>query len=340
MSGAQDGRLFGRRTSVTQLDNFVREAKLPIAGASDPTQAADRRSEYEASSSGNFRCLAMSAMQCAAAHFYLVPGLKFQRFRVILGVKSLFWRKRLHASTLTMALHRTPPLHAYLGFHFASRFLTNEALGDYLDVSSPWLFPVALLSQYEAASATLLSVEASRLQNLLGAAKARVAGAIRCESSDQRLDNAAYDTITSLWGGEDSRFGTSNIKELWRVLKPGGTLLLSAPCAGSHGEAIAQSSDELDSADRVHPYDSRMLERRLFAVVGQPRRYAIYGAQPATPYRSTAAEEASAWHGDSLAIGRHWRCYANLQELPAIGVIVMKFVRPPNGSHPNPLARE
>jgi hypothetical protein len=70
-------------------------------------------------------------------------------------------------------------------------------------------------------------------------------------------------------------------------------------------------------------------------VVGQPKRYAIYGPQtlPNGNQRAPgdAANSASGWRG-SLAIGRDWRCFANLQELPGRGVIVMKFVRSQNNT--------
>jgi hypothetical protein len=332
MNAAQD---FDRRVSSGKFDGAVLKPKLFSEEHEIHARNVPRR-YFDGSLRGTFSCIATSAVDCALAHFYLLPGLKFQRFRVSLGVKSLFWRRWVSAPALTMALHRTPPPPAYLGFHFASRFLMGETLGDYLDVSSPWLFPLAVLSRYRAASATLLSGDAVCLQNLLVAANVKVTGKIRCDASDQTLEDASYDTVTSLWASADSPFKAGSIEELWRVLRPGGSLLLSVPCIGSCAEGNAEQCNQSILAVGPRGYDLKMLERRLFAVMGLPRRYAIYGAECATLQESSNTEQSREHRDDLIAIGRHWRCYANLQELPGKGVIVMKFVRP--DKDPQPLA--
>jgi hypothetical protein len=77
-------------------------------------------------------------------------------------------------------------------------------------------------------------------------------------------------------------------------------------------------------------YDANALERYVFDVLGQPKRYAIYGAQAGhsgnNAYRVENDYAADRWFGSSV-VGRDWRCYSSLQELPAVGVIVMKFTR-------------
>lgn len=298
------------------------------------------RKVFDRSLLSGFKRVAESAMDCAVAHWYMVPGLKFHRFRVSLGVKSLLGRKQLSPAALTMALHRTPRACSYLGFHFASRFLSGDSLGDYLDVSSPWLFPLAMLSSYHAVSATILSQEAPRLRNLLSAAKIPTEQDVRCEAGDIQLDDESYDTVTSLWSPEEAEHGARDIRNLWRVLRPGGTLLLSVPCTGAGADSEAENLNDEKSrqSERREIYDPRMLERDIFQVIGQPKRYAIYGAQ-----RSASANEFSAGEDsdalpdsrDSLAIGRDWRCYANLQELVGPGVIVMKFTSPAHAACAN-----
>ncbi len=328
MSAGRAGVL-GSRVRASRFHDAKGERKFKTTAGEAPI--GDCRAVFDPSSIGSFKSVAISAMDCAVAHWYMVPGLKFQRFRVRLGVKSLFWRGRLPPAALAMALHRTPSPCSYLGFHFASRFLPSNSLGDYLDVSSPWLFPLALLSSYAAASATILSVEAPRLRNLLSATKLRLECGVQCEAGDIRLDDESYDTVTSLWGPDGVEHGARAIRNLWRVLKPSGTLLLSVPCTGAsaESEAGARHNASRESGRRI--YDARMLERRIFQVIGQPKRYAIYGAQTSVSANgSTASEDFDSppGSGSSLAIGRDWRCYANLQELPGPGVIVMKFTRP------------
>jgi SAM-dependent methyltransferase len=273
-------------------------------------------------SAGNFKRVAMSAVDCALAHWYMVPGLAFQRARFRLGVQSLLGRGRLPAPVRALILQQTPAPAAYLGFHFAARFLSRDTLGNYLDVSSPWLFPFTLLSRRAAASATLLGGAAAELRSLMQAARINPAGGVRCEAADTALAGESYDTITSLCdAGGGVKHDARAVRNLWRMLKPGGTLLLSVPCIKAGAREGAAGGARL--------YDARALEREIFAVLGQPKRYAIYGAQ--TPARSShdlpAHHAGPGWSG-AAAIGRDWRCYARLQELPGEGVMVMKFNRP------------
>lgn len=274
------------------------------------------------SSTTTFKHVAISALDCALAHWYMVPGLKFQRSRVRLGLKSLFRRGGLPPSAVSLILHQNPDPGAYLGFHFASQFLARETLGNYLDVSSPWLFPFTLLANFRASSAMLLTAAAAQLRSLLSASNMSLPGGLHCEAQVSLADES-YDTITSLCGPDgDVEHNTRDARNLWRVLKPGGTLLLSVPC-------IRNGADQF--ADRDTIYDVQMLERQLFDVLGQPKRYAIYGAQtPGIGDESAVGYDsrgAAGW-GDSSIVGRDWRCYASLQDLPGRGVIVMKFLRP------------
>jgi SAM-dependent methyltransferase len=274
-------------------------------------------------SPGNFKRVAMSAVDCALAHWYLVPGLAFQRARFGLGLKSLLGRGRLPRSVRALILQQTPAPAAYLGFHFAARFLSRDTLGSYLDVSSPWLFPFTMLSRRRAASATLLSDEAAELRSLMEAAQLSPAGGLRCAAADTALAGETYDTITSLCdAGGGVKHDARAVRNLWHLLKPGGTLLLSVPC-------IKACSKDGAGAGGGRLYDARALEREIFAVLGQPRRYAIYGAQTPSRHGPEAPVDGAAirW-GAAAAIGRDWRCYARLQELPGEGVMVMKFNRP------------
>jgi len=273
-------------------------------------------------STTTFKHVAISAVDCALAHWYMVPGLKFQRSRVRLELKSLFRRGGVTPSTMSLIVHQNPDAGAYLGFHFAAQFLARETLGNYLDVSSPWLFPFTLLANFRATSATLLTAAAAQLRSLLSESNISLPGGLHCEAQVSPADEA-YDTVTSLCGPHgDLEQEARNQRNLMRVLKPGGTLLLSVPC-------IRNGADQFTGDDTI--YDSQMLEQELFDVLGQPKRYAIYG--PQAPVRGTESKVtydpkgAAGWGGSSI-VGRDWRCYASLQDLPGRGVIVMKFSRP------------
>src|ERR1700730_9853945 len=86
--------------------------------------------------------LAIGIIDNVLAHWYLLPGLPFQRYRLRLLISSLFRRTTAGAAP-ALALYQTPNPTAYLEFEFARRALMSRRnLGAYLDVSSPWLFPL------------------------------------------------------------------------------------------------------------------------------------------------------------------------------------------------------
>jgi hypothetical protein len=282
----------------------------------------------------DFKRVAFSALDCALAHWYMVPGLQFHRLRVRLEINSLQRRLRWPVSARSLVLDRTIEPASYLGFHFAAKFLARDKLGNYLDVSSPWLFPFTMLSNYPATSATLLTVRAPGLRSLLGTERVGIKGKTRCFDNDVSLDDNSYDTITSLWDpNEELGQFAREVRSLWRVLKPGGTLLLSVPCIKKGGEQ--------PSANCPSPYDADALERHIFEVLGQPKRYAIYGAQTLTRGDKKVPPEGRNAAGGSVGssvIGRDWRCYSRFQELPGPGVIVMKFSRPEHKSKATSIA--
>jgi hypothetical protein len=267
--------------------------------------------------------VASSVVDCALAHWYMVPGLQFQRFRVRFEIKRLFREKQLPISVRSLVLDRPPDPASYLGFHFASQFLGDKTLGNYLDVSSPWLFPFALVSNFRAANVTLLTEKAIGIRSLARGLRTHSEKEIRFVAKNVPLQDESYDTISSLWDAhEDSKRHVHDVRSLRRLLKPGGTLLLSVPCV--------RKIPEVTSANGPWIYDANALERYVFDVLGQPKRYAIYGAQTSRignePVCGDPANASDRWAA-SLAIGRDWRCYSSLQELPGSGVIVMKFTR-------------
>ena len=170
------------------------------------------------------------------------------------------------------------------------------------------------------------------MRNLLSMTKLRLEHGFRCEAGDLRLDDESYDTVTSLWSSAGGEHNARGVRNLWRVLKPGGTLLLSMPCTANVAQSVAGKRPDENSAPgslrRYH--DAQRLERDIFQVIGQPQRYAIYGAQASIATNESAGDDfdAPSETRGALEIGREWRCYANLHELPGPGVIVMKFTRP------------
>jgi hypothetical protein len=146
------------------------------------------------------------------------------------------------------------------------------------------------------------------------------------------------------WLGQ-TQDDVGTIKYLWDSLKPGGTLVLSVPCASSALEEYAHK--ELSNSDKLSGtelfvrrlYDMRLLKTRILDRLDQPKRFAVFGEVRAGSYRKHLLRRAnegtaSDWR-DSMVVGRDWRCYPGIQDLPGEGIITMKFMKPPHGTHKN-----
>ncbi len=280
-------------------------------GGSGPALKVPSRHIGGSSSMRNLKRVAISAIDCALAHWYMVPGLRFQRFRLRFEIESLFRKTRPPASVRSLVLDEIPDPASYLGFHFASQFLNSRTLGNYLDVSSPWLFPFGLLSNFQADNITLLTAKATGLRSLAHGLREQVRKKINCVATNASLEGECYDTITSLRNpNEKPDQCFRDVRSLKRLLKPGGTLLLSVPCTSRLARVTCVNGEQV--------FDANALEQSVFDVLGQPKRYAIYGAQARHCGNKAYCIEndyaADRWFGSSV-VGRDWR------------VIVMKFTR-------------
>jgi|SRR5215469_1086010 len=316
------------------FDNTLVEASRDAAVAQFPARANHSNGFAYLKT---LRGLTNGAVDCLLAHWYLLPGLQFQRFRVLLGMSIVLRRQRLAKSTLSKVLDQPPLAASYFGFDFAWKSLSARGtLGRYIDVSSPWLFPVALLSRCRASSATLVSSEADALRDLLGPAKA-----VATEHPAAELfgEEESYDTITSLSWLERVPDDVKAVARLWRILRPGGALLLCLPCARNAVEQWKENTpaptgprSRRKLSRRV--YDARLLSGHIFEITGAPKRYAIYGERGSPSggacNRRIADSVQSGWRA-SMIIGRDWCCYSSIRSLPGQGVIAMKFVKPEEG---------
>jgi SAM-dependent methyltransferase len=310
----------------------------PIKRAySEAPQASDP--DGTTNSLGSLKGLTIGTVSCLLAHWYFLPGLTFQRQRIRLGAAGVFSRKATPRAALSRFLNDPPSPTSYLDFHFAwQALMSRESLGNYLDISSPSLFPLVLLARQRAKKATLLSTE-NDIEALIAGAGLQVPNGITCNGvRPMPALSENYDVITSLsWIGHIEN-EVELIAQWWDVLKPGGTLLLSAPCAKT---ACEEYISEGASRKTRRPnkevfvrrlYDLALLKSRIFDKLGQPKRFAVYGEATPGSYKAHLLRKASEGSGsdwrDSMIVGRDWRCYASIQDLPGEGIIAMKFVRP------------
>jgi SAM-dependent methyltransferase len=310
-------------------------APLAFRGGTEASPVGQPGCNRMASRLESIKGLAVRTADCILAHWYLLPGLHFHRFRVRLGMASIWRIRRINHTALRWILHDSSRASSYLDFHFAWKALAGgEPIGHYLDVSSPWLFPLVLLSRCDISSAMLITNEANTLRDLLNMSAVARQARTFCEQSIAAAKDASYDTITSLaWLGH-VKDDVALLRKLWRSLKPGGTLLISIPCASQSADLYAGLSAGNASAPRTFVrrlYDPVALRERIFAEIGQPRRFVLYGERAPSARNprlasGTAAAARPARLG-SLTVGRNWRSYSRMAELPGEGIIAMKFVK-------------
>jgi SAM-dependent methyltransferase len=228
----------------------------------------------------------------------------------------------------------------YFEFGLAWDFLSDISIDRYLDVSSPRLFPLTLMTQRRKAIAELINPSEDDLRAT--AALVRACGlADRCILRDCLIEEAplrpsTFDLITSISVVEHIPKDKNAVRRMWGLLKPGGRLVLSVPCAAVAEEQYIdvdhfglQRPDKEGFFFLQYVYDDALLQERFYSTVGPPTRRGIYGEkEPGTLRRGLIKK----WSGgkyprwrEPYTMARDFRNYETLADLPGEGVIVMEF---------------
>src|SRR5580704_16403371 len=173
-------------------------------------------------SSALIKDLASDTINCALAHWYFLPGLELQRYRL----------------RLAFSLIRTPdaarrefsmlPATLYLDSDFALKSLRVQSrIGSYLDVSSPWVFPFYVLRMFKPDRAMLLNTSGTR--NVFRYLAKRAEHGTNVQTKE--LVNLSglsesFDTITCLARLSPEEKERELLRNMWQALNPGGTLIL------------------------------------------------------------------------------------------------------------------
>jgi hypothetical protein len=284
-----------------------------------------------------------SPIYWALAHWYCVPGLYLQRYCSLLGIElALKRRADVPLYLLYRSLRDSLRSTRYLEFDFVwKRLQHRQTLGFYLDVSSPRLLPLLLLRRRTPDRATVLNPEpteaAITATLIVAAGLSENYNTVCCTPETAQFGPESVDVITSIAGigrmEEDSR----SVATLWQWLKPGGTLLMSLPCAAQAREYHDQrlegwQSDGDDKCAFQRIYDAELLNERILDVLGEPSRAVIYGEVSAGSLGKRRYLEKGNlgycnWR-EPLLIGKKWRCFPSVGELPGEGVIVLEFTKP------------
>lgn len=268
-----------------------------------------------------------------------LPGIRFCNDSARVGCKAL-WRGGVDLPTIYRMIFWPVESTRYFEFHAAWSFLKDSKWKTCLDVSSPRLFPIVMLRRRLVSGALLLNPDKHDLActaGLLRAAGWESRCQLRCCTVEE-LDSppGTFDVITSLSVLEHIPECTQALLKMWDLLKPGGRLVLSVPCAAV-GEAqyINVNHFGLQKPDAdgyfFHQYvfDRDLMEERIFRVLGQPNAMEVHGEkQPGILQRGLLEKWSGAtyprWKEPCLMAER-FRRFESLDELPGEGVAIMAF---------------
>lgn len=277
------------------------------------------------------------------SHCYHVPGLRFRLDYYLMSARLLFSRSR-EISLSDISWMACFPMDSvrYFEFDFAWDSLSNLPIRRYLDVSSPRLLPISVTRKKSELRAQLLNPDAADLAATIKLVRA-LGLTERCNFHDcliaeARFEPGSFDVVTSISVLEHIPEDAQAAERMWRLVRPGGRLLLSVMCA----KEAAEEFIDHDEYGLLEPnndgffffqryYDEVLLKNNIFSVTGQPCRYAVYGEKtPGLYHRNTQAKRSGccypAWR-EPYMMGKEWRYFDTVDALPGVGVIAMEFVK-------------
>jgi SAM-dependent methyltransferase len=307
--------------------------RVPPAGSTGPFQRLTRL----------FAGSILSPLYWIFARLRGGPGLRFRWRCAVLALHLI--RKRtqyISASDLYRLLFSPIDSVRYFEFEFIWNSLSKLQLQSYLDVSSPRLFPIIFLRDYPHINAELVNPDRADLE-LTSKLVAACGLERRCQLhadliEDVPLTPESFDAVTSISVIEHIPNDTNAISNVWRLLKPGGTLLLSVPCAAVAEEEYidvdfysVQTPDSGGFFFHQYKYDQAFLEERIYSVTGSPIRTAIFGEKiPGTLhgwlFKRWTGQKYPIWR-EPYSVCQAFRYYEKLSDLPGDGVIAMEFVK-------------
>jgi SAM-dependent methyltransferase len=165
----------------------------------------------------------------------------------------------------------------------------------------------------------------------------------RCRFLNERigessLEEASFDLIVSISVVEHIPDDHAAIGAMWRLLRPGGRLVLTVPCAAQPYEEWADFNrygllepgpDGLIFWQRF--YSATCLESRIFPVTGRPVRMSVYGERKPGCYdRNVLAKMRNRYYPvwrEPWMMAREWKLFDQIDHLPGAGVAGMMFIK-------------
>lgn len=286
----------------------------------------------------------LSPIYWVAAHWYGVPGLNIHRWAFNKGM-NLLLKQKLGLGFAYNLMFSPMDSVRYFEFDFLWRTLKkNRVEGNFLDISSPRLIIAMLMSKHLHLRMEIVNPDRNDLyktRELMAACDLFD----RCRFNDSVIADLDYqaetfDIITSISVVEHipGNMDREAINKMWRLLRPGGRLIISLPCAREAFEEyidfneyglLKPDKDNFVFGQRF--YDEVLLEDRIFSITGKPISKAIYGEKKLGSFIENRQDKISRpdypfWR-EPLMMGKDYRYYNSIDELPGWGVIAMEFFK-------------
>lgn len=277
----------------------------------------------------------------AMAYVTWTPGLAFRGLCALKGMRLLFMKR----DVVRAYFHLVAPLDSvrYFEFDFMWKTINRIQVQTYLDVSSPRLLPLMVLSRKSKLKAELINPDKNDLPETISLAKA-FGVADRCHFYDCLIEDvplkaSSFDLITSMSVIEHIPDDKGAIQKMWDLLKPGGVLVISIPCAAKAFEEYTNLNDyELINTDEngfvfwQRYYDEKLIADRIYSITGAPRSFRIYGEKKAGYYNQNVTQKRTdpfyPYWREPLMMGLQYEYKEQIGTLLGMGVIALEFVKP------------
>jgi len=274
------------------------------------------------------------------AHACGLPGLEVRLRIAALAARVGLRRGRVRSTALYNMLFFPMDSTRYFEFDFMWRRLQGLAAGRYLDVSSPRLLPLLFVHANPGISATLVNPDPSDLEETFDLAEACGLGS-RCVFESKVIDalsipDGSVDVVTCMSVLEHIRGDADALARMWRMLRPGGRLLLSLPCAAAAEQQFINvktydftTNEDDGSTFHQYVYSDTTL-RRLVAVTGPPAIQEVYGER-ARGFHLALYERK--WRDRAYPFWREpwfmtgFSRFESIQDLPGEGVVLLEFIK-------------
>jgi ubiquinone/menaquinone biosynthesis C-methylase UbiE len=255
----------------------------------------------------------------------------------LLCVKKRAYKKFIYSFCNPVSIVR------YFEFPFCKQAINWKKVDKILDVSSPRLFFIYLLNQYPHLKIDAINPDKKDLEEtkyivkVLGLSdrvSLKAENAIQLTYPDEYFDVIISISVIEHIPDNGDKLA---IKELWRVLKPNGKLLITVPCMKNYEEEWREEDVYQLGNPKTNQkiffqrfYDDNALQSRLFDSINvEPTIVQFFGEKEA----GTFFEYEKRWiqYGlketikDPLHIVQDYQMFSSIDDLPGMGVCGLVF---------------